>query len=330
LNSLERVAGELANARRVIVSGHVMPDGDCIGSMLALGLALERAGKDVTFVSPGQIPLIYAFLPGVEHVKVNPALPQLNPEAATGLVVIVDTSVPERLGDFLGVVSQLRQSGWRTLLIDHHISALPYADYNYIDPGASAVGEIIFDLLKLLGQKLDRDIATCLYTTIATDTGGFRYETTTSATHRKVAELIEAGVDVRAVSLQIFEERPLKSIEALRAALNTLQISPCGRAAWFTMDKETADRLQIGDEHIDGLVNYARVIQGVEIALLFREVNEGKTKVSFRSKNFVDVSRLAGTFGGGGHPRAAGALVPGKLDAVRDAVINASMTALGS
>ncbi len=329
MNSLDEVARKLANAPQVIISGHVMPDGDCIGSMLALGLALARSGKDVTFVSPGQLPLIYFFLPGAALIKVNPALSQVN-RGETGLVVIVDTSVPDRLGDFLEVVNQLRQLGWRTLLIDHHISALPYADYNYIDPGASAVGEIILDLLKILGYELDRDIATCLYTTIATDTGGFRYETTTSATHRKVAELIEAGVDVRAVSLQIFEERPLKSIEALRAALGTLEVSPCGRAAWFTMDKAMTDSLEIGDEHIDGLVNYARVIKGVEIALLFREVNEGKTKVSFRSKNFVDVSKLADTFGGGGHPRAAGALIPGKLEAVKDAVINASLTVLES
>lgn len=329
MTSLEDAARELEAAQRLLLAGHIMPDGDCIGSMLALGTALGREGKDVTFVSPGPVPLIYSFLPGAELIKVNPALEEVNSGAGFDLVVIVDTSVSERLGDFLGVVDRLRQSGARTLLLDHHVSALPYADFNYIDPSAAAVGEIIFRLLKLLGLEIDKNIATCLYTAIATDTGSFRFETTTATTHRIVAELIDAGVDVRAISLKVFEEKPLKSIEALRAVLNTLQVSPCGRVAWLTLSKEVVDSLGIEDEHVDGLVNYARSIKGVEVALLFREISEREAKISFRSKNYVDVSRLAGSFGGGGHPRAAGALVHGDFIQIRKAVLDASLAAVG-
>ncbi|MEW6172211.1 MAG: bifunctional oligoribonuclease/PAP phosphatase NrnA [Bacillota bacterium] len=328
MNSLSDVARELKAARRLVFTGHVMPDGDCIGSMLALGLVMEREGKEVIFVSPGPVPSIYRFLPGVERVKVNPALSDINPGDGSGLVVIVDTSVPARLGDFLAVVNEMQRSGYRTILLDHHISALPYADSNYIDPGAAAVGEIVFDLIKLLGHEIDQAVATCLYVTLATDTGGFRYETTTPQTHRKVADLIEAGVDVRAISLQIFEEKPLKSFEVLRTILNTLELSPCGRIGWFTLNLATANHLQVEDEHIDGVVNYARQVRGVEIALLFREVDGGYVKVSFRSKNYVDVSKLAAEFGGGGHPRAAGALVKGKIDEIRKAVLDAGMASL--
>jgi len=321
---LNDVARELKEARRLLFTGHVMPDGDCIGSMLALGLALEREGKKVAFVSPGPVPLIYSFLPGVDRIKVAPPVV----EDGFDLVVIVDTSVPERLGDLFVAADKLRQSGSRTLVIDHHISALPFGDLFYVDPEAAAVGEIVYDLLKLLNLEIDRDIATCLYVTLITDTGGFCYETTTAATHRRVAELIEAGVDVRDVSRRLFEEKPLKSIEALRAALNTLEVSPCGRVAWMVLDADTLNRLQVQEEHTDGVVNYARFIRGVEVALLFREVGERRVKVSFRSKSRVDVSRLAAMFGGGGHLRAAGALVEGEMDQVKKAVLEASMAAV--
>ncbi|MGQ9512314.1 DHH family phosphoesterase [Thermodesulfitimonas sp.] len=325
VNSLSRVAEELKRGRRFLIVGHVMPDGDCIGSMLALSLACERAGKEAVLALPGPVPSIYSFLPAVDRIYVGPALPQVG---AVNAVVILDTPVPERLGNLEPVISELRASGVPTILIDHHESAAAYADLNFIDPGAAAVGEIIFDLLKLLGWQIDMMIATCLYVTVATDTGGFRYETTTAATHRRVAEFIEAGANVREISLRVFEEKPFKSIEALRAALNTLERSPCGRVAWMSLPREVAVALQLADEHTDGIVSYGRMIEGVEVALFFREMDDGRVKVSFRSKNFVNASRLAAQFGGGGHPRAAGAVVQGELERVKAAVIEAAVAAV--
>ncbi|MEW6448232.1 MAG: bifunctional oligoribonuclease/PAP phosphatase NrnA [Bacillota bacterium] len=330
VNNISDVARKLTEGQRFLVTGHIMPDGDCVGSMLAIGLALERQGREVSFALPSPVPRIYYFLPGVDRIKVNPPPAQLCTEAGFDLVLIMDTSVPERLGELGGVVQKLRQAGSTTVLIDHHVSAVPYADFNYIDPGAAAVGEIVHDLLKSLGWEIDKDIADCLYVTVATDTGGFRFETTTAATHRRVAEFIEAGVNVREISLRIFEEKPLKSISAVKAALNTLELSPCGRVAWMTMDLNVAKQLELEDEHTDGVVNYGRSIKGVEVALFFREVEAGRVKVSFRSKNYVDVSRLAMQFGGGGHSRAAGALVEGNVDQVRQAVVRASLAALNS
>lgn len=328
MNSLDEVARKVRNGRRFLITGHVMPDGDSIGSMLAIGLALERQGREVSFALPGPVPTVYSFLPGADRIKVNPPPAELCNGAGFDLVLIMDTSVPERLGEFGDAVQTLRESGSTTVLIDHHVSAVPFGDVNYIDPGVAAAGEIVYDLLKLLGWEIDKDIADCLYVTVATDTGGFRFETTTAATHRRVAEFIEAGVNVREISLRIFEEKPLKSIRAVEAALSTLELSPCGRAAWMTMDLNEAKRLEIEDEHTDGVVNYGRSIQGVEVALFFREVEAGRVKVSFRSKKYVDVSRLALQFGGGGHPRAAGALVEGSIDQVRQTVVGASLAAL--
>lgn len=330
MNSLNDVARKLNEGRRFLITGHVMPDGDCIGSMLAIGLALERQGREVSFALPGPVPTVYSFLPGADRIKVNPPPAELCNGAGFDLVLIMDTSVPERLGEFGGAVQKLRESGSETVLIDHHVSAVPFGDINYIDPGAAAAGEIVYDLLKLLGWEIDKEIAGCLYVTVATDTGGFRFETTTAATHRRVAEFIEKGVNVREISLRIFEERSLKSITAIKAALDTLDLSPCGRVAWMTMDLATAKQLEIEDEHTDGVVNYGRSIKGVEVALFFREVQAGWVKVSFRSKNWVDASRLAMQFGGGGHPRAAGALVEGNITQVRQAVVRASVAAVDS
>jgi len=327
VTSLNDIAGELGRGRRFLIVGHVMPDGDCIGSMLALGLALERAGKETVLALPGAVPSVYSFLPAVDRILVRPTLKDLGPKDFSA-VLILDTSVPDRLGDLAPLIGALRAAGVPAILIDHHVSASLYADVNFIDPEAAAVGEIIFDLLKVLGYGIDRMIATCLYVAVATDTGGFRYETTTATTHRRIADFIEAGANVRDISLRVFEEKPLKSIEALKAALDTLELSPCGRVAWMSLTRETAERLNLADEHTDGIVSYGRMIRGVEVALFFRETGNGQVKVSFRSKNFVDAVRLAARFGGGGHPRAAGAVVTGEMDRIKMEVIAAAIAAV--
>lgn len=328
MNNLNKIAAKLKEGERFLLLGHVMPDGDCIGSMLALSLALERAGKEAILALPGPVPSIYLFLPAIERILVNPSLGDLGPENFSA-VIVIDTSVPERLGDLAGLVNALRATGVPVILIDHHVSASPYGDLNFIDPEAAAAGEIVHDLLKLLGYEVDQGIATCLYVALATDTGGFRYETTTPATHRRIAEFIEAGANVREISLRVFEEKPRKTIEALRAALNTLELSPCGRVAWMILTQEVVGKLGLTDEHTDGIVGYGRMIEGVEVALFFRELGNNQVKVSFRSKNFVDVSRLAAQFGGGGHLRAAGALIRGDLEGVKAAVIEATLATLG-
>ena len=150
MDSLAAVAQELGKAQRLLLIGHIMPDGDCIGSMLALGLALEREGKEVTFALPGPVPSIYSFLPGVERIRVNPPATELGSSGDFDLIFIVDTSVPARLGELEKVVGRMREAGCRAVLLDHHVSGLPYADVNYIDPNAAAVGEIVHDLLKQL------------------------------------------------------------------------------------------------------------------------------------------------------------------------------------
>ncbi|ACX52753.1 phosphoesterase RecJ domain protein [Ammonifex degensii KC4] len=326
MESLKLAARELEKANKLLLLGHMMPDGDCLGSMLALGQALRAKGKKVEWAVPDPVPSNLAFLPGAAEVKVGP---QAMKEGSPDLLVVLDTSTPERLGDMKHLFDELRRKGCKAMLIDHHVTAIPFADYNFIFPEAAAVGEVVFELLREMSLfPLTPDIATCLYTAIVTDTGCFQYETTLASTHRRVAELVEAGVKVREISLRLFEEKPREQIVALREALKTLRFSSCGRLAWMWLDRETMAANGILGEHTNGLVNYARQIQGVELALFFWEVKKDLVKVSFRSKRYLDVNRLAGLFGGGGHIRAAGALIPGRLEDVVAKVVAAGLEAL--
>lgn len=321
MNDLITVARVIGQAQRIILTGHVMPDGDSLGSVLALGLALESQGKEVVFVSGDPIPPGYAFLPEVHRFAVG-HLPPGNYD----LLVVLDCSVRERLPNVLRDHPLLDAN---SACLDHHASATLFCRFNYIDPRAAAVGEIVFDLLGILGIPITPPVATCLYVAIVTDTGSFRYETTTAATHRRVAALLDTGIDPAAISRRVYEEKPLRGIRLLQAALASLKVSPGGRVAWMTVDHGTMQALGATDADADGLVDYARIIEGVEVAILLREVAPGKTRVGFRSKKYVDVNRLAALFGGGGHPRAAGCLVDGRPDEAAAMIIPAAVQAAG-
>ncbi|MCL6558345.1 MAG: bifunctional oligoribonuclease/PAP phosphatase NrnA [Firmicutes bacterium] len=320
MNSLVEIAGAINRAKKVLVSGHVMPDGDSLGSVLAMGLVLKSLGKQVTMAGPDRVPAVYEFLPGAKDFQVVP------PAAGDfDTFITLDCSVPERLGKgFTEIISQEIIA----INIDHHAGSTSFGHYRYIDPLAAATGEILFDLFDLMKIELTQDVAVCLYTAISTDTGSFQYESTTSLTHRRVARLIEAGVPVAEINALIHEEKPLAALRLLGAALSTLRLSDCGRAAWMTVTREDMNKIGADDEHADGLVNYARSVMGVEIGILFRELVPGKYKLSFRSKGSVDVNRLASVFGGGGHRRAAGCVLEGVFDDLQKRVISESLKSL--
>lgn len=314
--SLAAAAAELRRAARPILAGHVVPDGDSVGSTLALGFMLEQLGKTVQMVSQDAIPATYRFLPGVERIHVGSV-----PEADYDCLVTLDCSTPERLGP--AVQPLVSRPGIRVLNIDHHISTGPFGDLNHIDPAAAAVGEILFDLAGPLGARITADVSVCLYVAIATDTGSFRYENTTAETHRRVARLMETGLDTAAVNTRLFDERPLAALKLLHQVLGTLSVRAGGRVASLRLTR--AMDAEYGEEvDAEGLINYARRISGVEVGILFRELPEGQIKVGFRSKRAVDVAALASAFGGGGHPRAAGCRFEGELAEVERRVLDAA------
>jgi phosphoesterase RecJ-like protein len=320
MNNLAEIAAALARAERVLICGHVMPDGDSLGSVLAMGIILETMGKKVTMAGADQAPVIYSFLPRLEKYRAG-----LPPEGEYDTLVVLDCSVPDRLGDGF---KELLDSDLVVINLDHHVSSVHFGKYNYIEPAASAVGEIIYDLINEMGLEITLDIALCLYTAIVTDTGSFQYDNTSPDTLRRVAKLMEIGVPAAKVNTLIYEERPKAVFFLLGSALSTLTASPCGKVCWMTVTLEMLQNSSASDEHTEGLVNYAKSVRGVQVGMLFREIKEGSYKISFRSKDVVDVNRLATPFGGGGHPHAAGCLIQGDLKEIKEKVISAALLAV--
>lgn len=319
MSSLADIAAALKRAENVLICGHVMPDGDCLGSVFALGLVLERMGKKVTMAGPDPVPAIYDFLPGVERFLVGEP-----PEDRYDTLVVLDCSVPERLG------KGYQDMVYRDMVvinIDHHASSKSFGTYRYIDPQAAAAGEIIFDLFDLMNIEIDLEVAICLYTAIFTDTGSFRYDNVKPDTHYRVAKLLEIGVPASLINIKINEEKPKEAVLLIGAAISTLSVSPCGKVCWMTVTRDILRDTGAGDEHVEGLINYAKCVRGVEVGLLFHEMADGRYKISFRSKGAVNVDQLAALFGGGGHQRAAGCVMQGELRRLKEKIIEAAVSA---
>ncbi|RYD06811.1 hypothetical protein N752_02430 [Desulforamulus aquiferis] len=290
-----------------------MPDGDSLGSILALGLGLQTLGQEVTMVSSDPVPDLYTFLPGAEQIVVGKV-----PPGNYDLFIALDCSVIDRLGKY---VESVLNSEITTLVIDHHVNDNPFGHYNYVEPKSAATGQIVMDLLDLINIEIDNKLAINLYTAIVTDTGSFRYENTTPEVHVKASRLIDLGIPVSKLSNLIFGEQPVESIRLLQVALQSLEISKCGQIAWLSITQEQVQSVGAEDQHVDGLINYPRKIKGVEVAIVFKELNDGMVKVSLRSKYQVDVNLLAKKFGGGGHVRASGCTLKGGLDQAKKLVL---------
>lgn len=296
----------------VLILSHLNPDGDSVGSVLALGRALEKQGKKVTLTTIDPVPLKYRFLPGADAVKTW----QEAGEGDYQLFVALDSSDLARL-EPLDKELLVKE---RLVNIDHHVSNHNYGRYNYVDVRAGSTGEIILQILDALGQEIDREMALCLYVALCTDTGCFRFSNTTPQTHRMTARLLEVGIDPAAIYQEIYENTTKEGIILLREALNTLEFYAGDKVAYITITRETMDKTGAREEDTEGIINYTRSIQGVEIGILFREMEQDKTRVGFRSRQ-VDIARLAVIYGGGGHPLAAGCQLSKPLPEARDEIL---------
>ena len=298
---------------------HIRPDGDAIGSSLAWGKALEQYGKTVKIFCPDLIPLKYTFLPDINISNVFMP-PGKTPTAAFTL----DCSDLERLGYMKDDVLQLD----RIINIDHHGTNLHFGDNNLVDLTAAATGEIIYKLICDLRLELTEDMGLCLYTAISSDTGSFKYENTTPQTMYIAAKLLEKGINPSFVSMKIFDEISLSSLRLLNDSLHNLKIDKSGKIAWMSIDEKKLEKYGVKPSELEGYINYAKNILGVEVGLFFHHTEIEGTKVGFRSKT-VDISAVASSMGGGGHPRAAGCTVMGAPEAIETTVIQKITELLG-
>ena len=312
MNDRNRIIELITEKDNYNLISHLLPDGDSVGSLLAMGRCLVKMGKNVNMFAPGRIPLKYRFLKGADLI--------LNDEAlfdSSHTVIALDSSDADRLGIFKDRVLESPE----LVNIDHHVTNQQYGTLNYVDSDASATGEIVFSLLEPLKVELDSDLAEALYVAISTDTGSFKYDNTTAHTHSVIAKLLQAGISPGSLSQKIFDERPLSFYILLKEALSSLEMYLNRTVAIMTLSKDIRIRSGASTDDLDGIVNYTRNIEGVELGILFYVEMEDEVKVGFRSKR-LDVSHLAGKLNGGGHVRAAGCRMHGSFEAVKKKVLD--------
>ena len=297
----------LRSAGRVLITMHRGPDGDALGSALALACALRDLGREVTVYNPDELPYNFRFLPGAKGVERSvPA------DARFDVTVATDAGAFDRLGP--DVPDRPRRG--LLLNLDHHITTEAFGDVNYVDPHAASVGILAYKIIKGLGAPLSRDAAECIYASILADTGCFRYSSTDPECLRIAAELLEAGVDPWEMTVRVYEQQPLARMRLLADVLDTLEVH--GRLATITITNAMVTKTGSEIDLTDGFINYARSVDGVEVAASFREPqNGGPWRVSFRSRGRVNVAAIAQKFGGGGHHNAAGCSIEGDEAAVR-------------
>ena len=296
---------------RALMLGHVHPDADVLGTLLAIGEMLSARGWSVREGGPHPAPNVLAFLPGIERYQTIASLTE-----PFDLVILTDCPNPARTE---GLLERARDTGATILNIDHHPDNRRYGDVNWIDPSAAATGEMVYRLLTALGTPLSPGMATNLFTAIHTDTGSFRYSNTTEETFRIAATLVARGADPALVSGHLYERRDASALRWLGESLRRIEVSPDGRIAWLALPSGVVPESFIEAEE---LVNYPRSIDSVRVACFLRQLGD-RVKVSLRGKGDVDVSRIAARFGGGGHHNAAGCTVAGGLSDVTRTVLAA-------
>jgi phosphoesterase RecJ-like protein len=302
----------IKKGERILILPHILPDGDTIGSALALFLALKKIGKEAWILLKDDVPYNLRYLP-VRHID-----REINLVTKPDIVISIDCSDLSRLD----IRSQYIQDAELSINVDHHITNTLFADLNIIDDQASATGEIIYSLIQAMGVALDLEIATCLYTAISTDTGSFKYSNTTARTHQIAADLLQSGICLNEITTELYQNKPSYQIKLLSTVLNTLEFHYQGQLAILHVTDNMLRNTGASTADTDGLIEYARDIKGVEIAILLKELKPGEIKVGLRSKYHMDVSKIAGEFGGGGHTKASGCTIHGHIEDAKNKLID--------
>ncbi|MFH1479067.1 MAG: bifunctional oligoribonuclease/PAP phosphatase NrnA [Candidatus Omnitrophota bacterium] len=312
--NIKKIKDAIQKFDKFLISAHINPEGDSIGSQIALAMLLERLGKKAIIVNESPVPKALRFMKGAEWILKK--MPEgFDFEAAC----ILDCPDLSRIGN----VSKYITGDKIVLNIDHHVSNIGFGKYNWVDPDLSSVGEMIYKLYDMFKVKIRYDEAVAMYVAIMTDTGSFKYSNTSPETHEVVGRLIEKGIKPYEIYTNIYESSTFEDTLLLSEALKTLKVSKDGKISWLWVTKKMLKKTKASLEGTEGIINFARSLKGVEVAIFFRETGtKDRVKVSFRSKGKVDVNKLAGFFKGGGHKTASGATVFGKMKEVEKKVVN--------
>jgi phosphoesterase RecJ-like protein len=316
---IDRLLEELKQHETFCVVGHIRPDGDCIGSQLALTLALGNAGKKVVCWNEDPVPQKLRFLDPEKLIQ---------PPKANGIfdcVIALDSASLQRLGKAAEYITNRKCF----INIDHHASNTRYADVNWVTARMPSTGELVFRLLKEANWSITQAIADCLFTAVSTDTGSFQYPSTLPSTYHVAAELVKRGADLARICNEVYQSYSLSRVRLVRHLYNKFRLTHQDQIAYLWLKQADFTRTGANKEDAEGLIDHIRAIEPVVVAALFEELGPELIRVSFRSKSErVDVNKIASQFGGGGHPAAAGARVPGRPLSVQRRVVAAIRKAL--
>ncbi|MBL8167192.1 MAG: bifunctional oligoribonuclease/PAP phosphatase NrnA [Acidobacteria bacterium] len=294
---------------RFAITSHIRPDGDSLGSSLALCWILRGLKKDAEVIMCDHVPHAYRKLPGAEDVRVVKDI-----DRSYDAVFVIECSDVDRPG-----LPSLKDQF--VVNIDHHSTTALFGDLNWIDSTAAAVGEMIYNLAKAIGSKISSEIASCVYAALLTDTGSFHFSNTTERTFKIASELVRHGAQPAKLSQAIFYNYPYAKVRLVGAVLSTLQRDETGRIAWIKMSKDAMSQTGATEDDSDGIINYPLTVGDVEAVAFFRELPNDTYRISLRSKNRVNVARVAEQFGGGGHANAAGFTIKANFETLSSEVI---------
>ena len=308
--TLDDILVEINHAEKIVIMAHETPDGDAIGSMLSMNLALKKLGKEADVIVR-EFPRTFDFLPGAKEAKSNSDIEQYD------LAISLDCADLKRL-----VGKEYFESAKKTIVIDHHGTNMMYGDLNFVNPVSPACCEILAGMFEYFDIEIDSEIGSCILTGIITDTGGFKYSSVTPETFEFTAELLRKGVNVSDIYQRVLETRRKSNFELLRRAMNRLELLEDGKIAFTYINKKDEEEVHAETGDHEGIVENGRSIEGVKISVLLKQrEDENYYKVSMRSNGNINVSDICYVFGGGGHPKAAGALVQGTVEEVKDKIL---------
>ena len=322
---MDNIVSHLKSCRNILIASHIDPDGDAIGSLVAMGVALQTLGINTTLFDESPIPAVYRFLPGVERISNT-----IEAGDAFDTAIVLDCSNLNRVGSSVDLVSAVPV----VINIDHHVTNSGFGDLQIIDPSACATAEIIYRLVKAMDLEIDNTMATSIYTGIVTDTGSFRFSNTNHAAFAICNEMVQQGVQPYNVAQHVYGTYSLGRIKLLNLALESIEISKNGAVSMMMLTRQMLNDTGTHPEDADGLINYARRIEDVKLAALIQEQENGnhaqanakEYHVSLRSDGSVDVAAIASGFGGGGHPSAAGFGIKTTLSDLKQKIIQLSET----
>lgn len=305
----EEISRSITKAESVALFTHLHPDGDALGSLLGFAEILEALGKKVFCYLDEPVPYLYNFLPGCDRVSSSlEELERFRHGAKNVVAISLDCGDSDRLGVNKEIFLQIEPF----LVIDHHLSHREFGNYRWVEPGRSSTGEMVFELAELLGAELSYTTAYNLFVAISTDTGSFKYDSTSAKTLRVAADLIDLGVKPDEISGRIYNNYTLERLRLMEMVLSTLEIHNSGEIAIIRVSQEMFAQANAMPEDIEGFIDFPRSITSVKVAAFIKEGEKGLVSVSLRAKGDCDVAEIAKSFGGGGHRNAAGFRFRGK------------------